>query len=218
MHSKLMHFICIDAWILSILTCPTSNHHRYWDYASGVENKDNPTENALGKTDTQSCCWWGRGSIHTKGLCQYGKLNHFLGKKAADEKRPSMFPDVDFCMEPGAVCSHEKYPDMKWITGLFRWIVDVQPYSVEDFVYMDDLIRFVDSGFVDWSFIHKVSGIVTQGCHKPPCVAGADFDGVVRKDAFVKTLKLLGLRVNDSADSTRRLEEGLDSTTSNKTR
>ena len=107
------------------------------------------------------CCWWGRGVLHTKGVCQYGKLNHFIGKKAADEGRPSMFPDIDFCVEPNAVCSHEK--NIKWITGLFRWVMDVQTYNVEEFSYIDELINFVDGGFEDWSFIHRVSGIVSQG-------------------------------------------------------
>jgi hypothetical protein len=143
--------------------------------------------------------------LHTRGICQYGKLNHFLGKKSADEGRPSMFPDVDFCLDPGAVCSNQKYPNMKWITGLFRWVMDIQTYYAEDFDYINELIRFVDGGFSDWSFIHRVSGIVTQGCHKPPCLDGAQFDGALRKDMFVKTLQIFGLRVNAASESSRRL-------------
>jgi hypothetical protein len=116
-----------------------------------------------------------------------------------------MFPDVDFCLDPGAVCSNEKYPNMKWITGMFRWVMDVQTYNIEDFYYIEELIKFVDGGFQDWSFIHRVSGIVSQGCHKPPCVEGSQFDGAIRKDAFVKTLQLFGLRVNAASESSRRL-------------
>ncbi|KAL7513268.1 hypothetical protein ACHAXN_010978 [Cyclotella atomus] len=173
----------------------------YWDFVSETEIKDGPTANALGKTDVQGCCWWGRGVLHTRGICQYGKLNHFLGKKSADEGRPSMFPNVDFCLDPSAVCSNQQYPNMKWITGLFRWVMDIQTYYVEDFYYIDELVRFVDGGFSDWSFIHRVSGIVTQGCHKPPCFDGALFDGGLRKDMFVKTLKIFGLRVNAASES-----------------
>ncbi len=31
----------------------------------------------------------------------FGKLNYFLGKRAADEGRESKYPDVDFCKDPG---------------------------------------------------------------------------------------------------------------------
>lgn len=144
--------------------------------------------------------------LHSKGICQYGKLNHYLGQKAADEGRTSMFPDVNFCLDPGAVCSSSKYTNMKWITGLFRWVMDIQTYNVEDFNYIDALNKFVDGGFEDWSFIHRVSGIVSQGCHNPPCVKGAEFDGMQRKEVFVKTLKLFGLRINSASESSRRLD------------
>lgn len=140
------------------------------------------------------CCWWGRGSIQLRGLCAYGKLNYYLGKRAHDEGRPSMFPDVDFCADPQAVCSHPNYPDLKWIAGMFRWITDVQPYVGGDFNYMRRLMDFVDGGLRDWTFVHGLSGIVAQGCHDPPCAAGAEFeDGARRKATFIRTLRLLGL-------------------------
>ena len=154
---------------------------------------------------TFSCCWWGRGSLHIKGVCAYGKLNHYLGKKAADEGRPSMFPDIDFCKSPSAVCDSTTYPDLKWISGMFRWITEVQTYNVNEWDYMQQLKNFVDGGLKNWEFIHRVSGIVTQGCHTPPCLDGAYFDGVERKAIFVKTLKLLGLVVNDGLAAGRRL-------------
>lgn len=40
------------------------------------------------------CCWWGRGVIQTTGVCNYGKLNYYLGKAAADEGRDSRYPDI----------------------------------------------------------------------------------------------------------------------------
>lgn len=145
------------------------------------------------------CCWWGRGAIQLRGTCAYGKLNYHLGKRAADEGRSSaMFPDVDFCMNPQAICSHERYPDLKWIAGMFRWITEVQTYNTPEFNYYNRLMAFVDGGLKDWSFVHGVSGIVTQGCHGPPCMEGAEFDGVSRKATFIKTLKLLGLKVKDT--------------------
>ena len=56
---------------------------------------------------------------------------------------------------------------------MFRWITEVQPYhhlgsesdGVEEFHYMQRLVQFVDGGLKDWSFVHWLSGIVTQGCH-----------------------------------------------------
>lgn len=150
------------------------------------------------------CCWWGRGSIQLRGTCAYGKLNYFMGKRAYDEGRPSMFPDVDFCAEPQAVCSSERYPDLKWVAGMFRWMTDVQPYDSDGWNYMDRLVQFVDGGLQDWTFVHGVSGIVTQGCHAPPCMDGMDFDGASRKETFIKTLRLLGLPVKDGPTATGR--------------
>mmetsp|Transcript_15922 Transcript_15922/g.34466 ORF Transcript_15922/g.34466 Transcript_15922/m.34466 type:complete len:627 (+) Transcript_15922:307-2187(+) len=182
----------------------------HWDYVSGTEAEPWGTENGMGRKDVEGCCWWGRGSIQLRGTCAYGKLNYFLGKRAHDEGRPSMYPDVDFCRNPQAICSHVKYPNLKWIAGMFRWIADVQTYNSEEFNYMQRLVDFVDGGLQDWSFVHGVSGIVTQGCHAPPCYEGAEFnDGVERKATFIKTLRLLGLSVKDDGPTAtgRRLGE-----------
>ena len=144
------------------------------------------------------CCWWGRGSLQLRGTCAYGKLNYFLGKRAADEGRPSMFPDIDFCRNPQAVCSDVRYPDLKWIAGLFRWVTEIQSYNKEGFQYLQQLREFVDGGLQDWSFVQGVSGIVTQGCHEPPCQEGAaELDGTDRLMTFIKTLRVLGLPVKD---------------------
>jgi len=189
---------------------PTSDYGGstgYWDYVSGAEFGQPPVENGMGKTNVEGCCWWGRGSIQLRGVCAYGKLNYHLGKRAHDEGRPSMYPDVDFCRDPQAVCSHEKYPDLKWIAGMFRWITEVQTYDQGDFNYMNRLIRFVDGGLQDWTFVHGMSGIVTQGCHEPPCIEGVEFDGADRMATFKKTLRLLGLSVNDGSATGRRLGE-----------
>ncbi len=90
---------------------------------------------------------------------------------------------------------------------MFRWITEIQAYKSEEFSYLDGLKGFVDGGLNDWGFIHAVAGIVTQGCHSPPCMEGAEFNGVERKAIFIKTLKLFGLVVNDKVATGRRLEE-----------
>ena len=64
--------------------------------------------------------------IQTTGICNFGMLNYYLGKRAADEGRESQYPDIDFCMDPGAVCSRD--PELKWIgewLSLFIYIYDV---------------------------------------------------------------------------------------------
>lgn len=54
-------------------------------------------------------------SKHVLGICNFGMLNYFLGKRAADEGRESRYPHIDFCKDPGAICSREEHPELKWI-------------------------------------------------------------------------------------------------------
>ena len=53
----------------------------YWDVSTGEEVTTFPYENAFGRTNIEGCCYWGRGAIHTRGVCNIGKLNYYLGKK-----------------------------------------------------------------------------------------------------------------------------------------
>ena len=111
------------------------------------------------------CCWWGRGAVQIRGACAYNKLNYHLGRRAHDEGRPALYPDVDFCHDPGAVCSHARYPDLRWTAGLYQWIAEVQPYDQDGFAYLGELVAFVDGGMRNWTFAHGVAGIVARGCH-----------------------------------------------------
>ena len=36
----------------------------------------------------------GRGALHTRGICNLGKINYYLGKKASDDGRVSRYPDT----------------------------------------------------------------------------------------------------------------------------
>ena len=69
------------------LTCrPRSvseSYTGYWDVRTGKEMTMFPYENSHGRTDVEGCCYWGRGAIHTRGVCNLGKLNWFLGKKVS---------------------------------------------------------------------------------------------------------------------------------------
>jgi hypothetical protein len=69
----------------------------YWDATSGRDVGGSPFSNAAGRTGIEGCCWWGRGALLTKGICQIGKLNYFLGKRGADLGRSTLYPTIDFC-------------------------------------------------------------------------------------------------------------------------
>mmetsp|Transcript_18086 Transcript_18086/g.36313 ORF Transcript_18086/g.36313 Transcript_18086/m.36313 type:complete len:970 (+) Transcript_18086:107-3016(+) len=185
-------------------------HTGYWDFSYECNNQwanppescdvyegqkggkhidDAPYANAAGRTDVEGCCWWGRGVIQTSGVCNFGKLNYFLGKRAHEEGRESRYPDIDFCKDPEAICANENYKELKWIAGFFYWVDQVQPYESDGWIYLDELRKFVDGGMEGDAFINSVSGIVNRGCHNPPCGTGELDGGPERADNFFKILK-----------------------------
>jgi len=107
--------------------------------------------------------------IQTTGVCNFGKLNYFLGKKAAQRGAAAIYPDVDFCRDPGAICRSD-HPDLKWVAGLFYWLESVQPYQLRGGNYMRTLHEWVDRGAdaSDHTLIDMASGIVNRGCHDAP--------------------------------------------------
>jgi len=163
---------------------------------------DSATPNSLGRTDVEGCCWWGRGVIQTTGVCNFGKLNYYLGKRASDEGRDSAYPDIDFCRTPDAICSSTDHPELKWIAGIFYWLNSVQTYESQTygFDYLASLEDFTDklgSGFdpdSDTSFIDAVSGIVNRGCASlSACPAGHVHNAGERRANFKLALEYLGL-------------------------
>jgi len=147
--------------------------------SGGCENGALP-ELAVGgeaRTDVEGCCWWGRGAIQTTGVCNFGKLNYFAGKKAADRGKDALFPEVDFCQNPGAICDPQ-YPELKWFSGLFYWLNDVQPYDVRGASYLSALQAWVDNGArpTDHSLVDMASGIVNRGCHDAPFEGSGGID------------------------------------------
>eukprot|EP00929_Paragymnodinium_shiwhaense_P056178 TRINITY_DN28125_c0_g2_i1.p1 TRINITY_DN28125_c0_g2~~TRINITY_DN28125_c0_g2_i1.p1 ORF type:complete len:269 (+),score=30.04 TRINITY_DN28125_c0_g2_i1:706-1512(+) len=154
-----------------------------------------------GRTDVEGCCWWGRGVIQTTGVCNFGKLNYYIGKRAAEEGRAAAYPDVDFCKNPGAICDPEGHAELKWVAGLFYWLNSVQPYSSSGWSYRAELKKWVDNGLrrADTSFINAVSGIVNRGCHNPPsCGTGELHGGANRIANFHKVLDALRLSMIES--------------------
>ena len=93
---------------------------------------DDDSPNDLGRTDVGGCCWWGRGPLRTRGPCNLGKVNHYLGSKALDEGRitPSTiggYGGVDFCATPQAVCGSDD-EDLLWSVAMLEWAERVQRY------------------------------------------------------------------------------------------
>jgi len=151
---------------------------------------------AEGRTDVEGCCWWGRGVIQTTGTCNFGKLNFYMGKRAADEGRNSIYPSIDFCKNPNSICDPTSPPELKWVAGMFYWLNAVQPYSSGGWNYISELKKWVDNGMNtgDASFINGASGIVNRGCHNPPnCGTGELHAGAKRAENFQKVLKAMGL-------------------------
>jgi len=155
--------------------------------AGGFDNSS-PVMNSSGRTDVEGCCFWGRGVIQTTGVCNFGKLNYYLGARAAEDGRDSRYPDINFCEQPDAICASEEHKELKWIAGMFYWVESLQSYNVGGWDYITELQNFVDNGMSGNSFIDAVSGIVNRGCHDPPCATG-DVDGKAdRSSNFYKVL------------------------------
>jgi hypothetical protein len=166
----------------------------YKDQKAGGFNNDSPVANSAGRTDVEGCCFWGRGVIQTTGVCNFGKLNYYLGARAAKEGRPSRYPDVDFCKQPDAICASDEHKELKWIAGMFYWVESLQSYNEGDWSYITQLKKWVDDGMLGNSFIDSVSGIVNRGCHNPPCASGAVDGQFERSTNFFKVLAEFGLR------------------------
>ncbi len=148
---------------------------------------------------TEGCCWWGRGVIQTTGRCNFGILNHHLGRShldASEHPHPAapLYGDVDFCEDPEAICASTAHPELKWVAGLFYWMSSVQTYDADGWRYLDALRAFVDGGLAGDGFIDAVSGIVNRGCHAPPCATGPVDGNDERRANFDRVLRVMGLR------------------------
>lgn len=114
----------------------------YEGQLAGGFDMSEPVPNSSGRTDVEGCCYWGRGVIQTTGVCNFGKLlqiklycrptalhldthsdndiftgklNYYLGARAAEEGRDSRYPEINFCEQPNAICDSEEHKELKWI-------------------------------------------------------------------------------------------------------
>eukprot|EP00966_Prymnesium_polylepis_P232072 5368755-Prymnesium_polylepis.1 len=169
-----------------------------WEFCGGgsCANSPAPVFNRTGRTDVEGCCWWGRGVIQTTGTCNFGKLNYYMGKRGKTEGRDVLYPNIDFCRNPEAICEPSSPPELKWIAGFFYWLNSVQSYIDKDgWVYMDKLKKWTDAGMNldDKSYINACSGIVNRGCYNPPCGGNPMDGGAERAANFAKVLKAMKL-------------------------
>lgn len=139
----------------------------YWDEATQTLQENATYFNSGGRSDVEGCCFWGRGALLTRGTCNYGKLNYYLGAQAAAQSRPAIYPDINFCSNPDAICNGDNM-ETRYVVGMFEWIDRVQDYydSNVDWSYQRELYKFVDNGMDDDVFIDSVSNIFARGCHQ----------------------------------------------------
>lgn len=124
--------------------------------------------NTIGETRIESCCYWGRGALMTRGRCAIGKLNTYVGMKAT-ERGVFVYPDLDTCSDPELICTHAKTMELRWLVGMLEWADRVQSYAHPKWSYQDELKTFVDGGMEDDQFIEAVTNIVTHKCHDLSC-------------------------------------------------
>jgi hypothetical protein len=94
---------------------PPSYCEEYEGQKAGAFVNTSPSPNSNGRIDVEGCCFWGRGVIQTTGVCNFGKLNYYLGARAAEEGRSSRYPEINFCEQPDAICASEDHKELKWI-------------------------------------------------------------------------------------------------------
>jgi hypothetical protein len=141
-------------------------------YYDSVEKRVIPSaySNTLGRTDIEGCCWWGRGALLTRGRCITGKLDKFIGQGAV-ERGVYVYPDINFCSNPEAICNDRRTNELRWVLGMLEWSDRVQSYSNIDggWTYVNELKRFVDGGMIDETFFDGVINILKRNCHDDSC-------------------------------------------------
>ena len=139
-----------------------------------------------GRTDVEGCCYWGRGALHTKGVCNLGILNYYMGAGAARDGRNAKYPDVDFCTNPEAICNVEedsRSMAMRWDVALFEWVMRVQSYNNDNLVDgggggANDL---VGSDSKRWNYMEEITKFTTSG----DLIDSIEFSGGQQSSHFI---------------------------------
>ena len=103
-----------------------------------------------------------------------GKLNKYLGKRAADAGYNAPYKYIDFCSDPNVICESYVTRELRWMVAFLEWAEEVQNYVHIDafgnkWTYWDRLASFVDGGMVDNSFIDQIINILLRKCHDGLC-------------------------------------------------
>ncbi len=137
----------------------------------------------------------------TKGTCLYGKLNYHLGKAKAQRDGEAMFPNVDFCNDPGQICAGLDSIPLRWISGMYHWMENVQKYDKSGYNYKNELVRYVNGGLTNTEFFDGAVKIHVLGCHKTDCSSlGSPTDMDARLRAFEMVMSLFGLQFESHAE------------------
>ena len=137
----------------------------------------------------------------------YGKLNYYIGARAKEEGRRSLFPSVDvssscfglillhgfsdrkltpllnlhfqFCRNPQAICSGQYSYSLMWVTGMFSWVEVVQSHPE----YSVNLDKIADGDMGYEEFIDATSDIL----------GSSDDDKIERRSNFKLAVDAIGL-------------------------
>jgi hypothetical protein len=159
----------------------------YWEDGELITNI--PLTNKLGRNNTEGCCFWGRGALLTRGVCNIGKINYYLGKGGTQQEPPkqrqTLYPTIDFCTYPEAICASPYSDNLRWEVAMLEWAERIQQYHAQrttttnenggslSWQYEEKLMEFVNNGMLEYqtddTFIDSVSRIVTRGCHEAGC-------------------------------------------------
>ena len=166
----------------------------YWDSETDTLTID-AYANRYGRTDIQGCCWWGRGILMTRGTCNFGRINHYLGINAVSMGYVNFY-DVDFCVYPEVVCNSPYSKDLRWIVGYFEWVDKVQTYN-RTRSYMDELDSLIENGFNETSaFIDVVGWALPVSCAEASARCDPSIDLKLideRRDNFLTLIDVLAL-------------------------
>lgn len=115
----------------------------------------------------------------TRGRCLFGQMNYYIGKRAASEGRASLYPTVDFCRFPEAICASEYSHQLRWVSGMFHWIQEVQSFES----YLDQIhdlsLNETLGGEIDGTLAMQVDCILKTG--KVNCDVAANTTDLLRE-------------------------------------
>ncbi|EED92186.1 hypothetical protein THAPSDRAFT_262646 [Thalassiosira pseudonana CCMP1335] len=71
-------------------------------------------------------------------------------KAARDGRETALFPDVDFCRDPGEICAGVESIKLRWISGMYAFMENVQKYNEDGFSYNVSIKFFITLTWCMW--------------------------------------------------------------------